>query len=216
MPKPTLKALTTLLNRFRKDGQVNISWSDGITYIRVMSDDGVSIFECACHTGGEDHEEIALAKIDIKEDEITGDKQEKKLLIARLPELVDHQINFNVDGNNFASCIRKHSNIINGLHNDGRPYSKTVLSLDKNILHMFTRSDDIGVKEEHRSELNVTSTQDTEEYKFDAIKLYNSVFKHMIPEEINVRIMIHYAPLEVWFNFGGWQCHYIQAQMIDN
>ena len=215
MPKPTLKGLTKLLTGFRKDGQVNISRSEGITKIRVMSDDHVSMFECACHTGGEDYEEIALAKIDIKEDEITGDKQEEKLLIARLPALIDHKINFNVS-DNFASCIRKHASVINGLHEDGRPYSKTVLSLDKNILHMFTCSDEIGVKQEYRSELNVTDAQDLEEYKFDAIKLYNSVFKYMIPEEMNVRIMTTWAPLETIFSFGGWQCHYIQAPMIDN
>jgi len=213
MPKPTLKALTKLLGGFRKDGQVNISRSNGITHIRVMSDDDVSIFECACYTGGEDYEEIALAKIDIKEDEIKGDKQDNALKIARVEGLENHQINFNVS-DNFAACIKQHSNIINGLHKDGRPYSKTVLILDKNILRMFTCSDDIGVKQEHRSELNVTDTPPLEEYKFDAIKLYNSVFKYMIPEEMNIRIMVHYAPLEVGFNFGGWQCHYIQAHMI--
>lgn len=215
MVKPTLKTLTKLLRGFRKDGQVNISRHEGITKIRVMSDDYVSMFQCACHTGGDDYEEIALASIDISDNEITGDKQEKKLLIASLPALEDHQVNFNV-GDLFPACIKKHSDIITGLHKDGSPYSKAVLAINDNVLVMLTTANDCGIKEEHRSELNVTETNGIEDFKIDAIKLYRSLFKYMIPEEVNIRIVRELAPLEVMFNIGGYQCHYIQAPMIDN
>lgn len=211
--KPSLANLSKLLNAYRLDGVVNISRKAGITTIRTMSDDYVTAFKCALHTPGEDYTEISIRNIVITAGEISGDKLDEVVRIARCPEFEKHLVSFNVDGQNFADVIQKHSRVITDVQK-GIPCSATRMDIRRNLLWMYTKRQDVGVRELYSSRLNISETETLTHQLYDVKILYDTIFKCVTPEEITVRIQTDSYPLELIFNCGPVQCYYVQAHRV--
>ncbi len=217
MSKPSLKQLSKLLRSYRNDGLVNIRQKDGITTIRAMHDDYASMITCAQTTGGEDYDEFVLENIEIEADEIRGDKREDipLLKMPHLPEFCDHVVNVKLIGKDFADPAKKHAAAVRGKDpKSGQWCNSSLINFRKTRMVIATRDGDLSARTVIVSSQLIPVTGRLLNQHFDTVMLTERIFKHLVPEDLTVKIQADKYPLELIWHCGPMQCYYIQSHRI--
>jgi hypothetical protein len=103
--------LNRILNGFRPDKACTCSRKDNITNIKTMSPKYEAMFSCLIgNTEGDDYKGVTLKNINVSPDAITGNKEEKPILMCSIPEFCQEQT-WELNNSMFIRAIKMASNI---------------------------------------------------------------------------------------------------------
>ena len=172
---------------------------------------------CGQHTSGDDYEELVLAGIELEADEIRGDKQDgmKPLKMPYLPEFCDHAINVKLIGKTLADPCKKHAAAMKRKDPKTEKWvCSTRFDFRRTKMVLCSRESDVGYTEAITTRQFIPETGRLLEQYFDTQMLTERIFRHLVPEEITLKVQGDKYPLELIFNVGPMQCYYVQAPRI--